>query len=304
MAKSVTKKHLLIGSGIALLAVALLVSFGFWIYSAPMGQTKIKILEQLNLPVARVGSGFVGGRELFERYSLAGQIYGQDKNFQPAQAQADILQRLIEIKKLETIAAGQSVQVSEDELNAEYARIAEHEGGNEKFEEVLSEQFHFTPEQFKQKVLEHDIRKTKLAINFYDDQTLNPGLHKTLDQVSAKLEKGGDFAEVAKMHSEDPATRQFGGDSGEIPVKDLVPELQEAIKDAQPGQTLTVTTRYGIYIIKTLNRKEDSVAGGSLHFQSIFLNYGNIDPKVTESAFTKWYEAEAANIKTKQYINL
>lgn len=302
--KNVTKKRLLIAGGIAFLVVAVLVSFGFWLYSSPMSTAKINLFKQANLPVAQVGSGFVGGRELFSRYDTATQLYGTDKNFEPGQAQADILNRLIEIKKLENIAAGRRISISDQEINAEYDRFASQEGGADKLEKMLTEKYHFTPEQFKQKSLNADLLKTKLAISFYNDKTLNPNLYKTLDTINNKLSQNESFADLAKQYSEDSSTRQFGGDSGEIPNNDLAPEFQEALKDAEPGQTKTVSTRFGVYLVKVINRKDDSVAGGSIHFQSIFLNYGKIDPKVTESAFTKWYQPLANNIKVKKFINL
>jgi len=302
--KNITKKRLLTTGGIILLAIAVVTSFAFWLYSNPIGNAKIKVLTKLNLPVAKVGSGFVNGRELFSRYEIANQLYGNDKSFLASQAQSDILGRLIEIKKLENIASSRNISVTDGEVNAEYDRIAIQEGGQDKLEKMLNEQYHFSPEQFKQKALRPDILKANLAISYYNDKGLNPNLYKTLETVNSRLSQNASFPDLAKMYSEDPATRQFGGDSGEIPNSDLAPELQAALKDVQPDQTITVTTRFGIYIIKVINRKDANVAGGSIHFLSIFLNYGKVNSQATESAFTKWYNGQANDIKVRKYINL
>jgi parvulin-like peptidyl-prolyl isomerase len=303
--KTISKKRLLTAGGIALLIIAIIISFGFWLYSSPIGNPKIKVFKQLNLPVAKAGSGLIGGRELFSRYEIAALLYGSEKGFQATQTQSDILDRLIEIKKLESVAGSLGISISAEEVKTEYDRIAGQEGGAEKFEKMLSDQYHFTPDQFRQKSLAPDVLKTKLAISFYNDKTLNSALYKTLEIVNSKLAQNpATFSDLAKTYSEDPATSKFGGDSGDIPNADLAPEFQEALKDAQPEQVVTVTTRFGIYVVKVVNRKDDSVAGGSIHFQSILLNYGKIDPKITESAFTKWYNGQTNNIKVKKYINL
>jgi parvulin-like peptidyl-prolyl isomerase len=302
--KNISKKRLLTAGGIVLLIIAIITSFGFWLYSSPIGPAKIKIFRQLNLPVAQAGSGLIGGGELFSRYEIAIKLYGNDKSFQATKAQADILDRLIEIKKLENIAGSRNIGVSNEEVAAEYNRIAAEEGGADKFEKMLNSQYYFTPEQFREKSLRPDVLKTKLAISFYNDKGLNPNLYKTLATVSAQLAQGTSFSDLAKTYSEDLATSNFGGDSGTIPNADLAPEFQTGLKDIQPGQTTIIATRFGIYIVKVVNRMDDNVTGGSVHFQSILLNYGKIDSKATESAFTKWYNAQAKNIKVKKFINL
>lgn len=302
--QKISKNKLPVVAGIALLILAVLATFLFWLYSSPIANNKIKIFKKLNLPVAKVDSGYIGGKELFDRYEIASQLYSKDQNFQSSKAQTDILDRLVEVKKLEQVALKRQVSISKEEADAEYDRLAEQEGGKEKFEKTLSEQYHFNAEQFKEKALVPDLLKTKLAINFYSDRALNPELYKTLTTVTDKLDAKVSFAEVAKTYSEDSATKQFGGDNGEIPIKDLAPELQIALKKAEPEQTITAVTRFGIYIIKVLSIKEETVSGGSIHFQSIYLNYGKVDSKVTESAYTKWYKDQILNIEVKKFINL
>lgn len=297
-------KRLPIIGGVLLLLIAAGISFGFWLYSSPTTQAKINILTKVNLPIAKVGKHYIGARELFSRYDMAVKIYGEDKNFSQNQALTDILDRLIEVEKLKSITDSQNITVSDGELNEEYTRIAEQEGGQENFQNLLIEKYHFSPDDFKQKALEPDLLKVKLAIVFYDNKELNPDLYKTLETIESKIDKNEPFEELARAYSEDPATRQFGGDSGQIPIKNLAPELQKAINTTDQGETATITTRFGIYIVKLLSIKENDVEGGSVHFQGILLNLGKIDPKANESAFTKWYNTEVSKIKYKKFINL
>lgn len=303
--ENMTKKRLLLAGGILLLIIAALVSLGFWLYSAPYSSAKVKTFKKFDLPVARVGSYLIGGRELFNRHDLAEQLYNGSSGYDANQSQGQILDRLIEIEKMEIIAAQRGVKVTESELDAEYDRLADQAGGNDAFATTLKDKYHFTVEQFKQKALKPDILKTNLQINFYNDKSLNPELYATLDKVNAALKSNTDFAEVAKTYSEDPATSQFGGDSGMIPLKDLAPEFQKELLGKQPNDIVTATTRFGIYVIKVINRKgDDGNGGGSIHFQSIYLNYGKFSSKENESAFSKWYKSQAGAIKEQKFINL
>jgi peptidyl-prolyl cis-trans isomerase C len=71
-------------------------------------------------------------------------------------------------------------------------------------------------------------------------------------QVLAKLQKGEDFAELAKKYSIDPQAAQSGGELGYHPKGTLMPEYEEAAsKLTKVGQISgIVRTKYGFHIIK------------------------------------------------------
>jgi peptidyl-prolyl cis-trans isomerase C len=71
-------------------------------------------------------------------------------------------------------------------------------------------------------------------------------------QVLAKLQKGEDFAELAKKYSIDPQAAQSGGELGFHPKGTLMPEYEEAAsKLTKVGQISgIVRTKYGFHIIK------------------------------------------------------
>jgi peptidyl-prolyl cis-trans isomerase C len=69
--------------------------------------------------------------------------------------------------------------------------------------------------------------------------------------IIAQLEKGADFATLAKAHSKDPGASQ-GGDLGWFKKDDMVPEFAEAAFALKPGDyTKTpVHTQFGWHVIK------------------------------------------------------
>jgi peptidyl-prolyl cis-trans isomerase C len=73
--------------------------------------------------------------------------------------------------------------------------------------------------------------------------------------IIAQLNKGADFATLAKKYSTDPTGAQNGGDLGYFKKGDMLPEFSNAAFAMKPGQiTQTpVHTRYGYHVIKVVN---------------------------------------------------
>ncbi len=77
-------------------------------------------------------------------------------------------------------------------------------------------------------------------------------------EVLERLKGGEDFAALAKELSQDPATKEKGGDLGWFPRGLMVPEFDEVAFALQPGEVSDVVqTPYGFHIIKVEERDED-----------------------------------------------
>lgn len=77
-----------------------------------------------------------------------------------------------------------------------------------------------------------------------------------LDSVNA----GGDFAGLAKRHSEDPGSAAQGGDLGFVRRGQFVKEFETAVFSLQPGQISgIVETDFGFHIIQLTERRGDAV---------------------------------------------
>ena len=74
-------------------------------------------------------------------------------------------------------------------------------------------------------------------------------------EVLAKIKAGGDFAALAKQYSEDPGTKDKGGELGWIVRGQMVPNFEQATFALEPGQVSDVVkTEYGFHIIKVHER--------------------------------------------------
>lgn len=71
------------------------------------------------------------------------------------------------------------------------------------------------------------------------------------ERALAALDEGQDFATVARRYSDDPGTRERGGELGWFRRGRMVPEFERAAYNLRPGQVSgIVETSYGLHIIK------------------------------------------------------
>ncbi|MBL8839610.1 MAG: peptidylprolyl isomerase [Alphaproteobacteria bacterium] len=85
-------------------------------------------------------------------------------------------------------------------------------------------------------------------------------------EVIGELQRGGDFAAIARARSMDPGGRQDGGDLGWFGEGDMVPEFYAAaarIADGQVGAD-PVRTQFGWHVIKVEGRRSQAPQGDNL----------------------------------------
>ncbi|WP_428309790.1 peptidylprolyl isomerase [Hydrocarboniphaga sp.] len=71
-----------------------------------------------------------------------------------------------------------------------------------------------------------------------------------------RLQKGGDFAKLAKEFSDDPGSKNNGGDLGWQPPGVFAPEFQVRIDQLQPNEVSTpFHTQFGWHVAKVLERR-------------------------------------------------
>ena len=71
------------------------------------------------------------------------------------------------------------------------------------------------------------------------------------NELLERLNKGADFSEVAKKHSDDPSSGANGGSLGEFPEGTMVSAFEKALDKLKPGETSkSVLSPFGYHIIK------------------------------------------------------
>jgi peptidyl-prolyl cis-trans isomerase D len=70
------------------------------------------------------------------------------------------------------------------------------------------------------------------------------------EDILKQLEAGADFAKLAQKYSEDPGSRNKGGDLGNVTRGQLVKPFEDAAFKLKPGQMTIAQTQFGYHVIK------------------------------------------------------
>jgi peptidyl-prolyl cis-trans isomerase D len=141
--------------------------------------------------------------------------------------------RVVEYGLVDLTKLRQNVQISDDDLKAKYQRdIQQYEVPN---------RVH----------VEHILFMTVGKPDAEVDE-----IKKKAEDVLQQLKKGAKFEDLAKKNSEDPGTKDKGGDLGWIVQGQTVPEFEKVAFSLQPGTVSDlVKTQYGFHIIKGLAKE-------------------------------------------------
>ncbi|MCM3651642.1 peptidylprolyl isomerase [Metabacillus litoralis] len=218
--------------------------------------------------VGKVGSESITKDDLY--------TYFVDQNGEKA-VDTLITQSLIEqeVKK-------EGVSVTQKEIDEEMKNLVEAYGGQAAFDQTLM-QSGLTQELLEkdmktnleiEKLLKPQIKITEEEMQTYFDENKESFAkakevnashilvddEKTAKEVKAKLDKGEDFAELAKEYSKD-GSAQSGGELGFFGEGAMVPEFEEVAFSMKVGEiSEPVKSQFGYHIIKVNEIQEASEA--------------------------------------------
>lgn len=89
-----------------------------------------------------------------------------------------------------------------------------------------------------------------------NEGTTDAEAEERLGQLRERIEAGDAFTDLARAHSEDPASAAKGGDLGWINPQDMVPAFQEVMERLDPGQiSQPFRTQFGWHIVQVMERR-------------------------------------------------
>jgi len=79
-------------------------------------------------------------------------------------------------------------------------------------------------------------------------------------QIRAQLLKGAKFEELAKIHSDDTASREKGGDLGILRKGETLPEFEKEVFKLKPGElSQPIASPYGYHLVKVEKKLPEEV---------------------------------------------
>src|SRR6267142_679636 len=127
----------------------------------------------------------------------------------------------------------QNLQISDDQLKLQY--------------QLNIQQYQVPNRVHAQHILLMTVGKTDAEVE---------EIRKKAEDILNQLKKGAKFEDLAKKYSEDPGTKDKGGDLGWLVQGQTVPEFEKVAFSLQKGQTSDlVKTQYGFHVIKVLDKE-------------------------------------------------
>jgi hypothetical protein len=234
-----------------------------------------RVTQVIPFPVARVGSRFVA----YENYLFQLRHYmhyyqtqqSVDFNSKSGQQQLAAFRRLalnqvIDRTYIKILAEQNKISVSDQEVQNEINLLRDQNrlgSSDAVFEDVLKEFWGWSLDDFKRE-LSNQILAQKVV------SALDTDTHSRAQNVLTQVNNGGDFAALAKQYSEDPNTKESGGDYGvaiDRSNRNLSPQVVDELFKLQPGQVSgIVETPTGLEILKVREKEGNTVRASHIYF--------------------------------------
>lgn len=235
---------------------------------------------------------------------------------------AETLDSLVTNKVIEMEAAKEKVKVTGNEIDEELAKLEESYGGEEAFEAAL-EQNQVTMDRIREDIEIYllaekmigasiDVSEEEMKTYFeenkasFDQKEQVKASHilvedeATAKKIKEQLDKGEDFAELAKEYSTDSSNAANGGDLGYFGKGEMAEEFEQAAFALEAGAVSEpVKTEFGYHIIKLVDKKAEKAADFEDHKGEI--KELLFDQKI-QAEYTNWLEEKKAAYEIKSYL--
>ena len=136
------------------------------------------------------------------------------------------------------------------------------------------------------------VRHILIKVDQSADTKADAAARQKAEDILKQLHNGGNFAELAKKNSDDPGSKEQGGELGFIKHGVTVPEFDKAAFALQPGQISDlVRTKFGYHIIQAEEKQ-------TAHTRSL----EEVKPTIV-SVLTRQREAQAQQAFAQQLAN-
>lgn len=215
-------------------------------------------IRSLSLPIAEVNGSEIKYADFMDDVATLERFFdNQVAEGMPAEAvpteqemRENAFAKLVFGEVLKQEAAEYGVEVTDEDVEAEYAKLIEQSGGEEEVEAELELLYGWDAETFKEKVLMPFLMQKKLTEKLMEDEAFGSASKEKVQGLVDRIKAGEDFSELAKEFSEDPGSGAAGGDLGWFGRGVMVSEFETVAFALQPGELSDIVeTQFGYHII-------------------------------------------------------
>lgn len=265
----IAKNSLVRNTIIISIGAILLLSILFWWQLYPMQNTSkffYRLTQLIPVPVARIDGELVRYSDYLMR--LRSELHYLEResaiNLDSADGKRQTLyQKRVALNKVEdhayieklarerdiTVTSKEIDDFIDQQLNNRKAPVSRSE-----YEKIILDYYDWSFAEYRDFIYQQLLRR-KVAIAIDDTARAKA------NDIKKQLNAGGDFAQLARDHSDDTATKANGGDVGVIPKSNDDPDgIIAAAQRLQLNQVSgVIETRSGYYLIKLLENRENEI---------------------------------------------
>jgi hypothetical protein len=264
------------------ISLAVFVIIGFFVYcllalyNLQSSSTFVyRVTQVIPFPVAKAGPRFVAYENyLFElRHYIHYYQTQQRVDFDSESGKQQLtefrkraMDRVVDHAYVKRLAKQHDISVANQELEDAIRLVREQNrlgSSDQVFEDVLKEFWGWSVNDFKRELKQQMLAQKVVS-------TLDTETHEQAKQVYERLQKGEDFAVLAKEFSDDTATRDAGGDYG-IAIsqsdRDLPAQIIDTLFRLKAGETSQIiNTGAGLEIIRLKELDGNKVRAAHITF--------------------------------------
>lgn len=280
--------------------------------AAEVNGTKIPMTEFYEQYAAKRNNTIaMGGEETLQQKTPDGKMTMEQY------IQIEVLDSLIQQEIILQDAANSKVEVTDEEAKKIVEDFKTNVGGEEAFKEGLSK-VNLTEEFYTRQLRNEALLKKYVDVKLKEFTPKDEDIKKYYDEhkddyftakashilvadlqeankIRKEVQKGGDFAKIAKEKSLDPGSKENGGELGEFNNGAMVPEFNDAVKEMKVGEIHEpIKTQFGYHVIKLEDKK-------AREFDDALKE--ELKQKITQEKFTEYIQKLEKDAKVKKYID-
>lgn len=251
----------------------------------------------------------VSKRDLEEGVKQVKKRFASDADFQAelkkealtqTQFESRIEEQLKVMKLIETEVKGSVTPASEEEVKAFYDQVQEKIAGKELGLDKKEENDLAALAKYLSRLTSEQVHAKHILVTVDKSASMDAksAALKKIKKAAQELKSGGDFDELAKQYSDDPGSKNRGGDLGFFAKGDMVPEFEKAAFALNVGKVSEpVLTDFGYHIIKI----EEKRAAKKVTYVDIKEDLREL---LNQKAAQKRYESWIKSLKDKSSIKI